>query len=224
MCGNRGLERGGALRIGRHPAPLQRTQVEDDLVVFGKRIAGLQRGANLGRRRDRRVHERGCSRVQAEIGSGEFAGIRGDDDNPRFGGGPAVRDLERHVIPFRVVQASARGQPLQSDVARDARHLDDAIGARLAGPLEQRGVRTVRQQPMQAVGAQQGRGRGGGLLPSGAGYNVRDGRVGERAEAVPRVTERAHLDIGMRNRVQQRANLRQALRRAVFRAPRASAC
>ena len=112
---------------------------------------GCSVARTLGRCRDRRVHERECSRVEAETGSADFARVRGEDDHPRFGRGPAVRDLEQHVIPFRIVQVSTRRQPLQSDVARDAGHLDDAIRAAVAGPLEQRGVRTVRQQPMQAV-------------------------------------------------------------------------
>ena len=155
----------------------------------------------------------------------DFARVGGEDDRTRLGRGTAIRDLEQQVVAFRVVQVSTRRQPLQPDIARDAGHLDDAIRAPVAGPLEQRGMSAVRHQPMQAVAAQQGRGRRGRRLSSGAGDQGRDGRFVEHAETVPRVTRASaprHRHCGTAASSERACANPSASRVAA--APRASAC
>ena len=61
---------------------------------------------------------------------------------------------------------------------------------------------------MQAVATQQGAGRRSRFLPSDTRSKGCHGRFGGRAESLPRVAERSYLDVGARNLVQQRANLR----------------
>ena len=105
----------------------------------------------------------------------DFARVRGKDDLTRLIRGPAIRNLEQQVVASRIVQVPPRRQPLQSDIARDAAHPDDAIRAPVAGPLEQRGVSAVRDQPVQAFAAQEGSGWRGRRLAAGNGDEGRDG-------------------------------------------------
>ncbi len=162
---------------------------------------------------------------QAEIGPGDSPASVAMKTTRVSSRGPAVRDLEQHVVPFRVVQASARRQSLQPDIARDAAHLDDAIGAALAGPFEQRGMRTVRQQPMQAVvsaaapraarSAASVRRRRAMVATVRIGQRAEHGATGHRACA-PR-----HRHAGPRPAASALAPIP---RRAACRARRASAC
>jgi hypothetical protein len=120
-----------------------------------------------------------------------------EDDRPVRVGGAAVGDLQQHVEARRIVGTPTRRQALEADVADRPADLDHAIGPPVAGPRRESPDRRRRSRATAVrSAAEQCGGRRGRLLAAGAGEHGGGRRLVERAERVPRVGERSHVDVG----------------------------